>query len=124
MAAFKKLPTVFFSTGSKEPVREWLRSLDKEDRISIGNDIQTVEFGWPIGLPVCKSMGEGLWEIRSGLTGGRIARVFFGIVSGKMVLLHAFVKKSQKTPPNDLALARSRLNKAKVEEHGKEKKDK
>jgi phage-related protein len=118
MAALKKLPAIFYSTGAREPVRDWLKALDKDDRVSIGNDIQTVELGWPMGLPVCKSMGEGLWEIRSDLIEGRIARVFFGIIHGKMVLLHGIIKKSKKTPPHDLELARNRFKKAKDAEHG------
>jgi phage-related protein len=66
---------------------------------------QKVEFGWPIGMPYCRSLGRGLWEVRSDLTGGRIARVIFYIAAGEMVLLHGFEKKSQKTPLGDIELA-------------------
>jgi len=90
-------------------VREWLLSLDKADRQILGADIATVEFGWPIGMPVCRPLGQQLWEVRSSLPGNRIARVLFSITGDRMLLLHGFVKKTQKTPPADLALARKRL---------------
>jgi len=79
--------------------------LDKEDRRVIGKDIQKVEFGWPIGMPYCRALGHGLWEVRSNLSRGRIARVIFTTAGGKMVLLHGFEKKSQKTPTHDIELA-------------------
>jgi phage-related protein len=91
-----------------EPVRDWLKALDKADRARIGEDIRTVEFGWPIGMPVCKPLGHGLYEVRTTLK-NRIARVLFGIVDDEMVLLHGFIKKSQVTPKNELELARKRL---------------
>jgi phage-related protein len=89
-----------------------LRSLSPiEDRKQIGVDIKTVEFGWPIGMPVCRPLGDGLYEVRSSLTQNRIARVLFYIDErGRMVLLHGFVKKTRKTPPADLE--RARKNKA------------
>jgi phage-related protein len=76
----------------------------------VGKDIQKVEFGWPIGMPYCRPLGHGLWEVRSDLTAGTIARVIFCIIAGEMVLLHGFIKKTQKTPPKeiDLALKRKR----------------
>jgi phage-related protein len=82
--------------------------LSRQDRRIIGRDIQQVEFGWPIGVPYCRPLGQGLWEVRSDLTGNRIARVIFCIVAGEMVLLHGFEKKTQKTPPQDIELARMR----------------
>ena len=91
------------------PVREWLIDLPVDDRRQIGHDIRDVEFGWPVGMPLCRAMGRGLWEIRSTLPSRRIARVLFGIVGGDLVLLHGFVKKTRKTPAADLALARRRL---------------
>ncbi|HEY7976880.1 MAG TPA: type II toxin-antitoxin system RelE/ParE family toxin [Rhizomicrobium sp.] len=107
--AVKKIMVVFFATAlGAEPVRDWLKALDKADRLRIGEDIRTVEFGWPIGMPVCKPLGQGLYEVRSALK-NRIARVLFGIVDDEMVLLHGFIKKSQTTPKDDLALARKRL---------------
>ncbi len=80
------------------------------DRKAIGEDIKTLQFGWPIGMPLARKMDEGLWEVRSSLFRGK-ARTFFTIYSGDIVLLHGFVKKSQKTPANELALARRRLSK-------------
>jgi phage-related protein len=79
--------------------------LPQADRGAIGEDVATVEFGWPVGMPVCRPLGNGLWEVRSNISNGRIARVIFCIVGRRMVLLHAFIKKSQKTPGHDLALA-------------------
>jgi phage-related protein len=102
----KRLPAAFYALPSgREPVREWLRALGADDRKLIGEDIKDVEFSWPIGMPLCRALGQGLWEVRSALTHGRIARVLFCIHDGRMVLLHAFIKKTQKTPPEDLALA-------------------
>jgi phage-related protein len=72
-------------------------------------DIATVEYGWPIGMPTCRPLGQGIWEVRSTLPSQKIARVLFGIVEGHMVLLHGFIKKAQKTPDRDLQLARKRL---------------
>lgn len=106
----KRLPAYFYQTTTgTEPVREWLKSLEKRDRFIVGTDIKTVEFGWPIGMPTCRPMGAGLYETRSSLPGNRIARVLFGIRGGRMVLLHGFIKKSQKTPRSDLELATQRL---------------
>jgi phage-related protein len=105
----KKIAVAFFvgETGA-EPVRDWLKDLSKADRLKIGEDIRTVEFGWPIGMPVCKPLGQGLYEVRTNLK-DRIARMFFGIENGNMILLHGFVKKSQATPKGDLETARKRL---------------
>jgi phage-related protein len=105
----KRLPAVFYQLPSgREPVREWLKSLTLEDRKIIGEDVKDVEFSWPIGMPLCRALGKGLWEIRSDLTQGRIARVLFCIQESRMVLLHAFIKKTQKTPAADLGLATKR----------------
>jgi len=105
----KRITARFYRQPSgREPVRDWLLSLSREERLVIGTDIKTVEFGWPVGLPVCRSLGDGLWEVRSSL-GNRIARVLFCIVDDTMWLLHGFIKKQQKTPPQDLALARKRM---------------
>jgi phage-related protein len=105
----KKIVAAFFATESgAEPVRDWLRSLPREDQKKIGDDIRTVEFGWPIGMPVCRPLGKGLYEVRTNLK-SRIARVLFAIEGGEMVLLHGFIKKSQTTPADDLELARTRL---------------
>jgi phage-related protein len=105
----KILPAIFYrSTGGKEPVREWLQRLDREDRRIVGTDIRTVELGWPIGMPVCRPVGNGVFEVRSTITNGRIARVLFCIHGGNMILLHAFVKKTQKTPSTELETALKR----------------
>lgn len=105
----KRITATFFATeGGAEPVRDWLKSLPREDQKRIGDDIRTVEFGWPIGMPVCRALGKGLYEVRTNLK-NRIARVFFTIDGDEMVLLHGFIKKSQATPDAELALARNRL---------------
>ena len=105
----KKVPAVFYrSESGKEPVRDWLLALSKDDRKTVGEDIKTVEFGWPIGMPTCRPMSGGLYEVRTNLTDKRIARVLFCFHDGKMVLLHGFIKKSQKTPKPDLELAQKR----------------
>lgn len=105
----KKLPAAFYRTANgTEPVREWLRGQSPEDRKAIGQDIALVEYGWPIGMPTCRPLGAGLFEVRSDLSGGRIARVLFCPTEGRLVLLHAFIKKTRKTPPSDLAVGRSR----------------
>lgn len=109
MVEIKKLPAVFYCTASgNEPVREWLKTLDAADRKIVGQDIATAEFGWPVGMPVCRSLGNGLYEIRSDLASRRIARVIFCVTKQRMVLLHGFIKKTQKTPKLDLDLARKR----------------
>jgi len=109
----KRAPAIFYRTeAGGEPVRDWLKGLSQDDRKRIGEDIKTVEFGWPVGMPVCKPMGEGICEVRTSLTQNRIARALFYIdKKGRMVLLHGFIKKTQKTPSEDLDLAKG--NKAK-----------
>ena len=103
------LSVVFFRTASgNEPVREWLKSLSRQERRIIGQDIKTVQFGWPLGMPVVRKLDKGLWEVRSRLP-DRIARVIFTTGEGRMILLHGFIKKSQKTPQEDLELAKTRL---------------
>ena len=112
----KAIQAFFFSSPQgNEPVRDFLLRLSKEDRILIGADIKTVEYGWPIGMPVCKPMGNGLYEVRTNLSDKRIARVLFCFKGKKMVLLHGFIKKTQKTPKSDLELARKRQKEV---EHG------
>ena len=82
--------------------------MSREDRKKIGDSIRVVEFGWPVGMPVCRPLGKGLYEVRTNLK-DRIARVFFTIDEDEMVLLHGFIKKSQATPDSELSLARTRL---------------
>ena len=107
----KNIEVVFFQTASgNEPVRDWLKDdVSEDERKIIGADIKTVEYGWPIGMPVSRPMGGGLHEVRSSLPGNRIARVLFCAHNGEIVLLHGFIKKTQKTPPADLDLARKRM---------------
>ena len=106
----KKLSARFYeSVGGREPVRSWLLELDAADRRTLGTAIAKVEFGWPIGLPSCRPMGDGLFEIRTHISDGRIGRILFGIFDGRMVLLHGFIKKTRATPRDDLDLARKRL---------------
>ena len=84
-------------------MRDWLKELSREDRKRIGEDIKTVEFGWPIGMPVCRPLGDGIYEVRTSLAQNRIARVLFYIdKKGRMVLLHGFIKKTRRTPDEDL----------------------
>ncbi len=109
----KRVPAIFYRTeAGGEPVRAWLKGLSPEDRKRIGEDIKTVEFGWPIGMPVCRPLGDGIHEVRTSLAQNRIARVLFYIDrKGRMVLLHGFIKKTQRTPDEDLDLARSNKSK-------------
>jgi phage-related protein len=106
----KPIPLVFWrSATGREPVREWLNELPREDQRNIGRDIAKVQFGWPIGLPLCRPLSRGLWEVRSSLPSRREARVLFGFHDGMLIALHSFIKKTQATPDKDLALARQRL---------------
>lgn len=98
----------FRTTAGNEPVREWLLELRRRDRKVIGFDIKTAQYGWPIGMPLIRKLEPGIWEVRSDIADG-IARVLFTVEGRLMVLLHAFVKKSQKTPPSELKIARQRL---------------
>lgn len=86
-------------------MREWLKSLEIQDRRIIGEDIKDVEFSWPIGMPLVRSLGQELWEVRSSLPRGRIARVIFCVENDCMVLLNGFMKKTQKTPQKEIDLA-------------------
>jgi phage-related protein len=106
----KRLPASFYRSDSgREPVRKWLKGLELEDRKVIGEDIKDVEFSWPIGMPLVRSLGRELWEVRSSLPRGRIARVLFCVDHGTMVLLHGFIKKTQKTAQRDIAVALKRI---------------
>jgi phage-related protein len=105
----KKLEAAFYKTTCRsEPVREWLRELSKSDKRAIGEDIQTVQYGWPLGMPLVSSLGHGLWEVRTKLINGRIARVIFFMDENTMILVNGFIKKTQKTPVKELGLARKR----------------
>ena len=100
----------FFRLDSgREPVRDWLKSLDRDSRKAIGEDIKTVQLAWPIGMPLVRRLDADLWEVRSSIPKG-IARAIFTVHFESIVLLHGFVKKAQKTPKPDLTLAKRRLN--------------
>ena len=109
VSSHEKIPTSFYrSAGGNEPVREWLKGLDKSDRQSIGEDIAYVQYKWPIGKPRVDHLRGPVWEVRSKL-GNRIARVLFAVEQSEMILLHAFIKKTQQTNPTDIELATQRL---------------
>jgi phage-related protein len=98
---------VFKTDTGNEPVRDWLKSLPKEDCKVIGTDILTVQYAWPVGKPLVDNLGDGIWEVRSRLD-NRIARTLFVVVNQEIVLLHGFINKQQKTPTDELELARKR----------------
>jgi len=103
-----KINVQFFRSAlGNEPVREWLKGLAREERYLIGMEIKTVQLGWPLGMPLVRKLEHGLWEIRIDM-GHVVARVLFTIMDGVMFMLHGLIKKSQKTPSADLALARQR----------------
>jgi len=106
-----RLTVRFFreSTGS-EPVRDWLKGLPNTEKREIGADIKTVQFGWPIGMPLVDHIDGGIWEVRTRLA-TRLARVLFTLEGNLMVLLHGFIKKERKTPKADLDLAKQRMKK-------------
>jgi len=108
----KKISVVFFKNDKgKMPVREWLLGFSPEDKKVIGEDIKTIEVGWPIGMPVVRPLGGKLFEVRSILTDRSYARVIFTIFQSNMVLLHGFFKTSSKTPKRELNLAKNRMKK-------------
>jgi phage-related protein len=82
--------------------------LPRADRREVGADLYTLQTEWPVGMPLVRSMGNGLWELRSDL-GDRIARLMFCFHAREIVVLHGFIKKSQKTPKADLKLAIKRM---------------
>lgn len=104
---------VFYRLASgREPVREWLKQLDLANRKKVGKDLYTLQLGWPIGMPLARKLEAGLWEQRSKLVNG-IARIIFTEKTGRLILLHGFIKKTQKITASDLALVRQRLVKFK-----------
>ncbi|HEY2328848.1 MAG TPA: type II toxin-antitoxin system RelE/ParE family toxin [Verrucomicrobiae bacterium] len=110
MKSERPLNVVFYQTGAgNEPVRQWLKNLPSEERKTIGADILFVQYAWPVGKPLVDNLGDGVWEIRSQLA-NRIARTLFAVIDGEIVLLHGFIKKQQRTPPDELALAKKRKN--------------
>jgi phage-related protein len=105
----KKIPLIFFCTLAEgEPVREWLKKLPKEERHAIGKDLLRAQWRWPLGMPLCRAMGSGLWEIRTDLPTKRTARVLLCLYREHLVALHGFIKKTPTTPDEDLLVARKR----------------
>jgi hypothetical protein len=103
----KRIEARFYRTAAgNEPVRDWLRGLDKDDKRTIGEDVSTVEFGWPVGMPVCRSVGK-LWEVRSSIKGGKVeARIYWGLDGGSMILLHGHEGKDDQR--HEIAVAEGR----------------
>lgn len=105
-----KIDLYFYQTdGGNEPVRDWLKDQPEEIRREIGLDLMRVQYRWPIGMPLCRAMGAGLWEVRTSLPNGTISRVMICFHEGALYALHGFIKKTQKTPDADLAVARKRM---------------
>jgi phage-related protein len=105
----RKTQLVFLrNKAGGEPVREWLKGLDEVERRAIGTDLLRAQWRWPIGMPLCRPMGQGLWEVRTDLPGNRTARVLICLCDNRLVALHGFIKKTRATPADDLALARKR----------------
>jgi phage-related protein len=110
----QKIELVFYRTDAgNEPVRDWLLDLDQQNRHEIGLDLMRVQFAWPIGMPLVRPLGDGLFEVRTNLPDKTIARVLFCFHGGELFALHGFIKKTRATAPDDLTLARKR--KAEVE---------
>ena len=109
LAVPKKILRVAFykESNGNEPVRKWLKSLEKEIRSVIGKDICTVQEGWPLGMPLVRSLGSSLWEVRCTVPNG-IARLIFIMKDSSMILLHGFMKKTQKTNLQDIEIAKRR----------------
>jgi phage-related protein len=105
----QKVPLIFFRPGAGgEPVREWLKGLPAAERQAIGKDLLRAQWRWPVGMPLCRPLGSGLWEVRTDLPTRRTARVLLCLYRGHIVALHGFIKKTRTTPEEDLALARKR----------------
>ena len=110
LSVMKRITLAFYeSLTGKLPVRDWLLQLSEEDRKLVGIDLATVEYGWPIGMPICKSLGSGLWEVRTDLSDKKIVMLLFCTHNNRLWSLHGFVKKSQKTPKADMDRARKRM---------------
>ena len=105
----QRIPLIFFRTGKgAEPVRAWLKELPEAERQAVGKDLLRAQWRWPVGMPLCRAMGNGLWEIRTYLPTKRTARVLLCLYREHLVALHGFIKKTRATPDEDLALARKR----------------
>ena len=109
MGKIQKVPVVFYKTAAGVVVvREWLRSLPEADRNIIGRDLMRVQYRWPVGMPLCRPLGGGLWEVRSDLPSSRIARLLSCFNKGRLVVLHGFIKKTKKAPADEMEIARKR----------------
>jgi phage-related protein len=105
----QKIPLIFCRTGAgNEPVREWLKELPEAERQAIGKDLLRAQWRWPVGMPLCRPLGNGLWEVRTDLPTKRTARVLLCLYRGHLVALHGYIKKTRTTPDEDMALARKR----------------
>src|SRR5437660_2714219 len=94
----RRIPAVFYRTSAGgEVVRDWLRGLNEDDRQAVGLDLMRVQYRWPVGMPLCRALGDGLWEVRTSLPSNRIARVLFSVQQSRILVLHGFIKKTQKT---------------------------
>jgi len=106
----REFPVFFYRTSAgTEPVRDWLRALPESDRRTIGLDLRRVQTEWPVGMPLCRSLGGGLWQLRSRLSSDRIARLLFFVHGDRIGVVHGFIKKTRRTPDEVLALARKRM---------------
>jgi phage-related protein len=104
------MPVSFWrSSLGREPVRDWLRELNKAERAAIGDVLRMLQFGWPIGMPLVRKLVDQIWELRSSIPGNREVRLLFATDGSQIVVLSAFIKKTQKTPKNEIDLARRRL---------------
>jgi phage-related protein len=105
----QKTPLIFFRTAmGSEPVREWLKELPNAERHAVGRDLLRAQWRWPVGMPLCRPLGSGLWEVRTDLPTKRTARVLLCLYRGHLVALHGFIKKTRATPEEDLDSARKR----------------
>jgi phage-related protein len=103
------IPLIFFrAEAGGEPVRDWLRRLPEAERHAVGQDLLRAQWRWPAGMPLCRPLGSGLWEIRTDLPTRRTARVLLCPYHEHLVAQHGFIKKARTTPDEDLALARKR----------------
>jgi len=105
----QKIPLIFYrNSAGSEPVRAWLKGLDVTERQAIGKDLLRAQWRWPVGMPLCRPLGNGLWEVRTNLPTKRTARVLLSLYREHLVALHGFIKKTRATPNEDLATARKR----------------
>src|SRR5713226_8346398 len=105
----RKIPLIFYRLGpGSEPVREWLQGLPEAERHAIGKDLLRAQWRRPVGMPLCRPMGHGLWEVRTDLPTKRTARVLLCLYREHLVALHGFIKKTRATPEEDVTTARKR----------------